>query len=219
MKLHIIISLLKSLLSKIGNLFVYLALLFLVILAVNPVLARWCGVRINLIETLKQHGVAVEELGQTTIPAKIAEALNQIKSAIYLTQEYPSSQGYTYLQSINLKDNPAVMTWQENEQPFWVGIANMLVNRNYRNPTLFLTFKDKVDVRVDPKDSRGWVEMEPDSQYYIKLNGDLQPLVTYRLNPLFVTFPGEGDYNASFGIRGDSELPIDGEFSIKVRKL
>ena len=139
------------------------------------------------------------------------------QSAVYLTQEYPSSQGYSYLQNINLKDKPAVMTWQENEQAFWVGIANMMVNRNYKNPTLFLNFKDKIDVRTDPKDSTGWVEMEPDSQYYIKLNGDLQPLVTYRLNPLFVKFPEKGDCNASFGIRGDSELPIDGEFLIKVR--
>ncbi len=216
--LHIVANLLKKLLSRIINLFIYLVLLFFLIRAINPVLARWYGVRINLLETLKQHGVAVEKLGQATIPADIGEALKQIKSAIYLTQEYPSSQDYNYLQSINLKDKSAVVTWQENEQPFWVGIANMMLNRNYKNPTLFLTFKDKVEVRVDPKGSVGWVEMEPDSQYFIKLNGDLQPLITYRLNPLFVKFANEGDYSVHFGIRGDNELPVDGDFIIKVKK-
>jgi len=216
--LHMVANFVKKLLSKIVNLFIHLLLLFFFILAINPLLDRWYGVRINLLETLKQHGVAVEKLGQTTIPSDIGEALKQIKSAIYLTQEYPSSQGYNYLQSINLKDKPAVVTWQENEQPFWVGIANMMLNRNYRNPTLFLNFKDKVDVRVDPKGSVGWVEMEPDSQYFIKLNGDLQPLVTYRLNPLFVKFANEGDYSVHFGIRGDNELPVDGDFIIKVKK-
>lgn len=217
--LYIVVNLVKKLLSKVINLFIYLVLLFFAILAINPILARLYGVRINPLETLKQHGIAVEKLGQTTIPTdNIGEALKQIKSAIYLIQEYPSSQGYNYLQSINLKDKPAVMTWQENEQSFWVGIANMMLNKNYKNPTVFLTFKGKVDVRVDPKGSVGWVEMEPNSQYFIKLNGDLQPLVTYRLNPLFVKFANEGDYSVHFGIRGDNELPVDGDFIIKVKR-
>jgi|SRR3989338_3900924 len=210
-------ALLKDWLRNFALTIISILVIFILFWATSLIL----GYRIRLRETFKKqadkYGLALDDLGKKPIEF-LKEELEKAKIGIYLTQEYPSSQGYSYQQSINLKAMPAVMNWQENEQAFWLGIANMIINKNYRNPTLFLDFKGKVNVRADSKGSAGWIETDPNFTYFIKLNGDLQPLVTYRLNPLFVKFANEGNYPVHFGIRGDNELPVDGDFIIRVKK-
>lgn len=206
-------------------------LILIIAVCINPLLSNF-GRRINLKRLLEHKGIYPEDLGKELTEGSkedlekiiksrakaTLEELKEVQAGIYLTQEYPGTQGYNYRQSIDLRNKPAVMRYQEKEQKFYVGIANIRVNKNYKNPTLFLNFGGKVNVRVDPKISAGWVEMDPNFSYNIALNGDLKPLVTYRLNSLLVKFPEEGDYPVHFGIRGDNELPVNGDFLIKVRK-
>lgn len=167
----------------------------------------------------RKYGLGIDQRETAKLQAeKAGIALKEIVPSVYLTQEYPNSQGYTYKQSMDLRSKPAVMTWEEGEQAFWLGIANIREKENYKNLTLFLKFKDKVEVRVDEEASIGWVEMDPNFDYYINLKSDLQPLVTYRLNPLFVKFPEKGDYYVEYGVRGDNEPATKGAFLIKVRR-
>ena len=140
------------------------------------------------------------------------------KPPVVLTQEYLAVEGISYRESTNLAVNPALMIWQENEQAFWVGIQSQREDKNYNNPTLFLNFNSKVDVRVDPNQSAGWVEMDPDFTYFAKLNGSIQPTTGIRINPLFVKFPEEGIYFVQYTISGDDEIPTQGVFAIEVHK-
>jgi len=140
------------------------------------------------------------------------------KPPVVITQEYPAVEGISYRESINLAVNPALMIWRENEQAFWVGIQSQREEKNYNNPTLFLNFNGKVDVRADPSQSSGWVEMDPDFTYFAKLNGNIQPTTGIRINPLFVKFPEEGIYFVQYTISGDDEIPTQGVFAIEVHK-
>lgn len=196
----------KTAVIELFRVVIYISLIFIIFKYIEPILVQKYGLEIDHKETVKLRA------------AKAGVALKEIAPMVYLTQEYPASQGYNYRQNIDLRSNPAVMTWQEDEQPFWVGLANIREKENYKNPTLFLKFKDKVEVRVDDKESLGWIEMDPNIDYYLNLKGDLKSLVTYRLNPLFVKFPKEGDYYVEYGIRGDNEPPKGGAFYVKVRK-
>ncbi|UCB57633.1 MAG: hypothetical protein JSV30_03365 [Candidatus Omnitrophota bacterium] len=194
-----------------------LILILFVEIIINPISRKFFKKEINLGKLLQErYFVFVQDLPKKRF-IETAE-IKESKLPAILTQEYPSSQDYTYQDSINLITKPAVMTLEKNEQPFWLGIANLKMKENYKNPTLFLNFRGKVNVRADAKKSVGWEETDPNFTYFIKLNGGLQPLVTYRLDPLFVRFPEEGDYSVHFGIRGDNELPVDGDFTVKVRK-
>ncbi len=200
----------RSFLKVIFN---FLGFIVFIVLIVNPILSPF-GCEVNIKRLLKKQ-YFVSDLPKQVTKITEKQAI-EINLPVVPTQEYPSSQGYSYQQSINLVMKPAVIPFKEKEQPFWFGLSNIR-QTNYRNPTLFLNFHGKVNVRVDPIDSGGWVETDPNFSYFIKLEGDMQPLVTYRLNPLFIKFPKEGDYKVSFGIRGDNEPPIDSEFLIKAR--
>lgn len=139
------------------------------------------------------------------------------KSPVVLTQEYPEVAGRSYRDSLNLSsNNPALMNWRENEQPFWLGIQSQRKDKKYNNPTLFLDFKGKADVRVDQKESAGWVEMDPDFTYFIK-GVNIQPMTGIRLNPLFIKFPEEGIYFVQYTIAGDDEIPTRGVFHVEVQ--
>ncbi len=135
---------------------------------------------------------------------------------LYLSQEYPSSQGYNYTQSINLsKGSPAVMTFNNEEQGIWFGIGNIgFVNAN--NPSLFLRFVSKCTVIAKPNESLGWLTMDPNKQFTIKTNGNLQPGSGFKLNPLFIKFPSDGVYKAEYTITSDNNPPISGNFTINV---
>lgn len=149
---------------------------------------------------------------------KVGLGFKDTKPAVLLMQEYPAVEGISYRDSINLAVNPALMIWQENEQAFWVGIQSQREGKNYNNPILFLNFNGKADVKVDPKNSIGWIETDPDFTYFIKLNGGIQPMTGIRINPLFIRFPEEGIYFVQYTITGDDEIPTQGVFPIKVHK-
>jgi len=149
-------------------------------------------------------------------PKEAGEAIEFSKD-ISLTQEYPSSQGYIYRQSIDLRSNNAVMTWQDSEQPFWLGIYNA-GGTNFSNPTLFLEFKGKVKVKVDSSTSKGWAEIDPNVSYVHSAKGELQPRVLTILNPLYIKFPDEGIYEVECAVAGDNTTPITLDFKIKVQK-
>lgn len=136
---------------------------------------------------------------------------------VYLTQEYPTYPEYSYRDSIDLRTNPAIIKWQKGEHRFWIGIGNM-GRHNFSNPTIFLDFKGKVNIRVDSSSSRGWIETDPDFTYVNNIKGDLQPDMGFRLNPLYVTFPEEGTYSVSYSITGDNYPSVKGTFNIEVKK-
>jgi len=173
---------------------------------VIPKMAPFFDYKVDLRETFKKQ---VESKGVTLIDTK---------PAVFLTQEYPDVEGIDYRESINLTVNPALMNWKKETWPFWVGIKSNLEIRNYRNTTLFLNFKGKVDVEIDPEETGGWVEVDPDHAYYIRLKNDIQPLMHVRISPLLVKFPKEGIYFVQYGISGDNEIPTGGVFPIEVHK-
>jgi hypothetical protein len=135
---------------------------------------------------------------------------------LYLSQEYPSSQGYNYTQSINLSSGkPAVMTFGSEPQGMWFGVGNIgFVNAN--NPTIFLRFDGKCEVIAKPSESLGWLTMDPNKQFVIKANGSLQPGSGFKLNPLFIKFPFKGTYKTEYTITSDNNLPMSGIFTINV---
>lgn len=111
------------------------------------------------------------------------------------------------------------MTHQNDWQAFWLGIGNADSKvKNFKNPSLFLNFDGNVQIKVDEKSSKGWIETDPNFTYFYKTDGSMQQGQGFRLNPLFVKFPMEGIYNVPYSITADNELPISGEFSIKVVK-
>lgn len=179
---------------------------WVLMLIISFIILPKCGYKFDLKKTVKLQA------------EKAGLGFKDSKPAISLTQEYPAVDGISYRDSINLAVNPALMIWRESEQAFWVGIQSQREDKNYSNPTLFLNFNGKVDVRADPKESAGWVEMDPDFAYFMKLNGSIQPMTGIRINPLFVKFPGEGMYFIQYTISGDDEIPTQGVFPIEVHR-
>ncbi|MEW6614518.1 MAG: hypothetical protein AB1401_03465 [Thermodesulfobacteriota bacterium] len=142
---------------------------------------------------------------------------HKVPGRVFVTQEYPNAQEHNYQESIDLRSHSAVMKWQNSEQSFWLGIGN-LGNTNFSNPTLFLHFSGKVEVKFDATKSRGWTEIDPNISYVYSAKGILQPSVLTRLNPLLVKFPKEGIYEAKCTVTGDNTPPITADFKIDVRK-
>lgn len=135
---------------------------------------------------------------------------------IYLSQEYPSSQEYSYTQSINLTSGIlAVMTLEKEEQPMWFGVGNSGLS-NIGNPTLFLSFDGTFDIRVKSNKSLGWMTTDPNKQFNTKINMTIQPGSGVRLYPLFVKFPRAGKYQGKYTIAIDNNLPVSGSFVINV---
>lgn len=146
----------------------------------------------------------------------IKEAVSVKVPNIRLSQEYPSSQNYQYTQSIDLSSHkPAVMTLSKDEQPMWFGIGNVGLF-NISNPMLFLKFDGTFNIMTKPNESLGWSTMDPNREFNIKINSDLQPGSAFRLNPLFVKFPRAGEYRGSYTITSDNNLPVTGTFVINV---
>jgi len=136
--------------------------------------------------------------------------------SVYLSQEYPSSQEYSYTQSINLTSgSPAVMTLRDDEQPMWFGIGNLGLS-NIGNPTLFLSFDGTFGIRAEERKSLGWMTMDPNKQFNTKINMMIQPGSGVKLYPLFVKFPKAGKYVGKYTIATDDNLPVVGAFIINV---
>jgi len=152
-------------------------------------------------------------------PIESVQFKSEVKTpgSVFISQEYPRAQGYHYRQSIDLHSDDAVMTWQNSEQAFWLGIGNV-GDTNFSNPTLFLDFKREVKVKLDSGTSKGWIEIDPNISYVYSAKGVLQPGVLTRLNPLFVKFPDEGVYRVKCTVTGDDTPPIPLDFNIKVQK-
>lgn len=159
--------------------------------------------------------------GQRPIKTKISRAALAKKQIIevpniYLSQEYPSSQGYNYRQNINLSDGiSAVMNLKDGEQPIWFGVVNRGL-RNIDNPVLFLHFEGDFDIKVAPDKSIGWSTMEPNKEFNIRIASSLQPSSGFKLHPLIVNFKTAGVYKARYTITSDNNLPKSGDFTIKV---
>jgi len=138
--------------------------------------------------------------------------------AIFLSQEYPSSQEYKYTQSIKLAEGtPAVMDLKDDYQSMWFGIRNIGLS-NVGNPTLFLKFTGDFDIKTQPNVSLGWSTMEPNRQFNIRIGANLQPGSGFRLNPLSVRFKEAGTFTGEYTITSDNNLPKSGIFTIKVVK-
>jgi len=152
-----------------------------------------------------------------SIESTLIEEQSKVSSVLFLSQEYPASQGYTYRQSIDLRSKPVVMTFQADEQPLWLAIGNV-GNINASNPTLYLDFGGKVKVRADKNKSRPWLEGDPNHTYSAKYNAQIQPGSGIRLNPLFVRFEKDNTYTVSYTITTDNENHLSGTFEIKVVK-
>lgn len=135
---------------------------------------------------------------------------------LYLSQEYPSSQGHSYTQSINLSSgSPAVITLRKDEQPMWFGVGNLGIT-NVGNPTLFLNFDGTFDIRAKERESLGWMTMDPNKQFNTKINMVIQPGSGVKLYSLFVKFPKAGEYHGRYTIASDNDIPIEGTFIINV---
>jgi hypothetical protein len=187
---------------------------------IAPLFGRKVDIKKSIDGLALKEGVVLERF--TVIPNQPIETplnINDYRPDIIISQEYPSSQGFGYQQSINLNAHFAVMTYQNDWQPFWLGISNVSAKlQNLGNPGLFLNFNGKTQVKIDEKASSGWVEMDPNFTYYLKSMGAVQPGSGIRLNPLFVKFPTEGIYSISYSITSDNKLPISGKFDVKVVK-
>lgn len=151
--------------------------------------------------------------GQSTI--KREEIVAKIPN-LYISQEYPCSQKRTYRESINLSNGDhAVMTWKDKDQAMWFGIRNIDLF-NVSNPTLFLSFNGDYNVSIRDDEAPGWLMMDPNRDFSMKIRGEVQPGSGLRLNPLFVKFPKPGIYHARYSIATDNNLPKSGTFTIKV---
>jgi len=187
---------------------------------IAPLFGRKVDIKKSIDGLALKEGVVLERF--TVIsnqPIETSLNIREYTPDIIISQEYPSSQGFTYQNSINLNTHFAVITYQNDWQPFWLGIMNVSTKiQNLNNPGLFLNFDGKMQVKVDEKASIGWVEMDPNFTYYLKTIGSVQPSSGARLNPLFVKFPAEGIYSISYSITSDNKLPISGKFDVKVVK-
>ena len=130
---------------------------WLLMLIICFLILPWLGYKFDFRKTVKLQA------------EKAGLGFRDTKSPVVITQEYPAVEGISYRESINLAVNPALMIWRENEHAFWMGIQSQREDRNYNNPTIFLNFNGKVDVRVDQEKSAGWVEMDPDFTYFLKI--------------------------------------------------
>lgn len=188
------------------------------------IIAPLFGRRVDIKKTIDglalKDGVVLERFTvKSNQPIETSLNIKEYRPDVIISQEYPSSQGFSYQQNINLNTYPAVMTYQNDWQPFWFGISNVSAKlHNLGNPGLFLNFNGKMQVRVDEKASIGWVETDPNFTYYLKTIGLVQPGSGVRLNPLFVKFPAEGIYSVSYSITSDNKLPVSGQFDVKVVK-
>lgn len=187
---------------------------------IAPLFGRRVDIKKTIDGLALKEGVVLERFKVVlSQPIETALDMREYRPDIVISQEYPSSQGFTYQKSINLNAHYAVMTYQNDWQPFWLGIMNISVKiQNLENPALFLNFNGKTEVRVDEKVSSGWTETDPNFSYYLKTIGSVQPSSGVRLNPLFVKFPAEGIYSVSYSITSDNKLPISGQFDIRVVK-
>lgn len=187
---------------------------------IAPIFGRTVDIKKTIDGLALKEGVVLERFKVIlSQPIETALDIREYKPDIVISQEYPSSQGFTYQKSINLNARYAVMTYQNDGQPFWLGIMNVSPKiQNLENPGLFLNFNGKIEVRVDEKASIGWAEIDPNFSYYLKTIGSVQPGSGVRLNPLFVKFPSEGIYSISYSITSDNKLPISGQFDIRVVK-
>jgi hypothetical protein len=187
---------------------------------IAPIFGRKVDIKKSIDGLALKDGVVLERFTvKSNQPIETSLNIKEYKPDIFISQEYPSSQGFGYQQSINLNTHPAVMTYQDGWQPFWFGISNVSAKlQNLGNPCLFLNFNGKMQAKVDGKASIGWVEMDPNFTYYLKTIGSVQPGLGVRLNPLFVKFPAEGIYTISYSITSDNKLPISGQFNVKVVK-
>lgn len=180
---------------------------------IAPIFGRQVDIKKSIDGLALKEGVVLEPSTKIQIQSQAAS------QNIVISQEYPCSQGYNYRQSINLVNHTAVMTYQDNWQAFWLGVGNADSKiKNFKNPSLFLNFNGNVQVKIDEKSSKGWIETDPNFMYFYKTDGSMQPGQGFRLNPLFIKFPNEGIYKVSYSITADNELPISGEFSTKVVK-
>jgi hypothetical protein len=180
---------------------------------IAPIFGRQVDIKKSIDGLALKDGVVLEP--STKVPIQPYSTLPNI----VISQEYPCSQGYNYRQSINLITHPAVITYQDDWQALWLGMGNADGKiKNFKNPSLFLNFNGNTQIKVNEKSSKGWVETDPNFMYFYKAEGSMQPGQGFRLNPLFIRFPKEGIYKVSYSITADNELPISGEFSIKVVK-
>ncbi|MFA5164302.1 MAG: toll/interleukin-1 receptor domain-containing protein [Candidatus Omnitrophota bacterium] len=136
---------------------------------------------------------------------------------VHISQEYPSSQGYSYNQYIDLTaGDPAVMTLLSEDQPMWLGMINV-DTFNIKNPILFLNFDGNVNVDVKRPESDRWAEMDPGKQYNIRINDEIQPGNRAKLPPFYVRFQKAGIYHVLYAISTDDSFPRRGSFDIKVK--
>jgi len=184
-----------------------------------PIFGKKVDIKRSIDGLALKDGVILQNTISTKQQVGISSNIIGYRPSIIVSQEYPSSQGFGYQQSIDLNAHSAVMTYQDSWQPFWLGISNAGTRvKNIQNPILFLNFKGKIKVKVDENSSQGWVETDPSYTYFLKTRNLIQPKSGIRLNPLFVEFPEEGTYSISYSVTADNELPISGEFDIKVVK-
>jgi hypothetical protein len=187
---------------------------------IAPLFGRKVEIKKSIDGLALRDGVILEPAAKISKQAiGLPLATKEYRSNIIVSQEYPSSQGLNYQESVNLNKHTAVMTYKNDWQPFWLGINNVNAKtKNLENPILFLNFHGKIQVKIDDNSSKGWVEMDPNFTYFLKTQGSIQPGSGFRLNPLLVKFSEEGIYSVSYSITSDNELPTSGEFLIKVVK-
>lgn len=185
---------------------------------ISPFFGRKVDVNKSIDGLALKEGIVLKESSKFVTQPVEAKNTKKMLFPIIISQEYPSSQGFNYQQSINLSNKPAVMTYQDDWQPFWLGIGNANEEiENFKNPNLFLNFHGKIQIKITEA-SKGWTEMDPNFTYYLKTQGSIQPGQGYRLYPLYVKFPTKGLFVVSYTVTSDNALPVSGEFTIKVTK-
>ena len=107
------------------------------------------------------------------------------------------------------------------EQKFYLAIKNNKENNtDLINPVLTIRFMDPedIEVRLDEKASEGWVPTDPSGSYFYRREEVLQPtkLSVNNRKPLFLKFKKEKFYKVFYEISGKNEVPVPGEFNIKV---
>jgi len=107
------------------------------------------------------------------------------------------------------------------EQKFYLAIKNNKEdNTDLINPVLTIRFiePEDVKVRLDEKASEWWSATDPSGSYFYRREEVLQPtkLSVNNRNPLFIKFIKEKYYKVSYEMSGKNEVPVPGEFYIKV---